>query len=192
MALLLRNEADPSQPNDNGDLALYIAVRNNYDILSGILLHKSQNSEKDANWTNQIGDPLINIAASNSNAQIVRSLLQHGADPNSMDMMENTPLNIAAEKGDIMTISVLLENDADIDHPNIMGTTPVMAAARNQHTEVANQLAAQGADTEVRDYSGIAANDFGDFNAQLIRLDEEVDAVFLYDASPANDDKGNQ
>ena len=192
MALLLRNGADPSQANDNGDIPLYLAVQNNLDIATGILLHKSQQAEEDANWTNAIGNPLINIASEEGNHQIIRTLLEYGASPNSVDMMENTPLNIAAEKGDLATIQLLIDNGANIDHSNIMGTTPIMAAARNGHQEVANQLAVLGANPEVRDYSGIAANDYGNFKAQIVRLDQEADAVFQYDTPTENDDKGNQ
>ena len=192
IALLVKNGADPSQPNDNGDIPLYLAVKNNYDMVSGVLLHKSQEANIDANWTNQIGEPLINIAATSGSTQIVRTLLDHGANPNGMDMMENTALNIAAEQGDINTINLLLSYNADIDHTNIMGTTAIMAAARNGHTTVAAALAENGANPEVRDYSGIAANDFGDFEAQLIRIDQETEAIYNYNEPPSNDDKGNQ
>ena len=192
LALLIRNGANPSQANCNGDLPLYLAVKNNFDVVSGILLHKSKQADEDANWMNQIGEPLINIAAAEGNTQIVRTLLEFGASPNSVDMMENTPLNIAAEKGDLTTMQLLVENGATVNHANIMGTTPIMAAARNGHNEVASQLALLGADPELRDYSGIAANDYGDFKAKLILLDEEADAVFMYDEPSSDDDKGNQ
>ena len=178
LAILIRNGADPSLANDDGDIPLYLAVKENQDVLAGILIHKSEQSEEDANWMNPIGETLINIAAANGSSTTVLSLLENGAAVNGVDMMENTPLHIAAEKGNNELVNLLLSRGADINAPNIMGTTPVMAAARNGHQQIAGMLAENGADTEVRDYSGIAAVDYGVFKSTLTIIDEEVDAVY--------------
>lgn len=163
VALLLRNNADPSTPNANEELPLYIAVQNNFDVIAGILLHKSAQPDKDANWKTKIGENLLNIAATNGNMRMVSILLEFGADPAGMDYLENTALHIAAENGHAQMAQLLLERGAPADQMNIMGTTPIMAAAQNKHTDLAELLAKNGADSNRRNYAGIAANDFGNY-----------------------------
>ena len=136
VALLVRNGGDPSQANDDGDIPLYIAVRNGYNVISGILLHKSEQSGADANWKTDMGETLLNIAIEKGYEQVARILLDFGADIEGMDYMENTGLNIATEQGNIALVKLLMKQGADFDHPNIMGTTPIMAAAQKGHTEL--------------------------------------------------------
>jgi ankyrin repeat protein len=172
VALLIRNGADPSIPNDNGDLPLYLATSNGQAVIAGILLHKSPQAVKDANWTTKIGQPLIVIATEQGFDQIVKTLLDFGADPNQFDHLENTPLNIAAEQGRYALSNLLVQSGADPNHANIMGTTPIAAAAKNGHNEVANLLAEQGANPNTRNYEGIAATDYGSY-----LNNRELDAV---------------
>lgn len=172
VALLIRNGADPSIPNDNGDLPIYIATAQGQPVIAGILLHKSPQARKDANWATKIGQPLIVIATEEGFSQIVKTLLEFGADPNQYDHLENSALNIAAGKGQYALVNLLMQFGADPNHANIMGTTPIAAAAKNGHNEVANLLAEQGANPHTQNYEGIAATDFGSYlNSQ------ELDAV---------------
>ncbi|MDX1939596.1 MAG: ankyrin repeat domain-containing protein [Saprospiraceae bacterium] len=161
VALLLRNGADASKPNANGELPLFIAVQHNFDAIAGMLLYKSKQAEKDANWKNKIGETLLNLAATQGNGRLVNILLEYGADPKGGDYLENTGLHIAAEKGNIEMARTLLEKGAPADQPNMLGTTPIMAAAQNKHNEIAKLLAEYGANPERRNFAGIAANDFG-------------------------------
>ena len=48
-----------------------------------------------------------------------------------------------------------------------MGTTPIMAAAQNGNDRLAKLLVEQGANPETRNFEGIAAADFGDFQYML-------------------------
>ncbi len=161
VALLLRNGANPSQTNANGDLPLFLAVRKGNDVMTGILLHKSKQADKDANWRTKIGEPLLTMAASQGNDQMVRILLEFGADPAAANFLENTALHIAAENGFAEMATLLLEKGAPVDKPNIMGTTPIMAAAQNKHDELANLLVENGANPDRRNFAGVAANDYG-------------------------------
>lgn len=172
VALLIRNGADPSIANDNGDLPLYIATINGQSAIAGILLHKSPQFTKDANWQTKIGQPLIVIATEQGFDQIVKTLIDFGADPNQYDYLENTALNIAAYQGQYNLANLLVHSGADPNHPNIMGTTPIAAAAQNGHNEIAKLLAEQGANPNTRNYEGIAATDYGSY-----LNDHEVDAA---------------
>lgn len=177
VALLLRNGAIASTANGNGDIPLFLAVSNGYDVVSGILLHKSKQAEKDANWTNQLGEPLLITATKGGRTQIAKILLDYGADPLAMDHLENTALHIAAEKGYADLVKIMLEKGAPADQPNIMGTTPIMAAAQNNHTDVAKLLADYGANPDRRNYQGIAANDYGSFQMKQLMQQQYEDLV---------------
>ncbi len=163
VALLIRNGADPSRANDNEETPLYLALRGQHTVMTGVLLYKSKRPGKDANWQTPVGEPLLNLAAAQGNEQMVRLLLDHGADPNQVDFMENSGLNVAVDKGFDAIALLLLERGANPDHPNIMGTTPIMAAAQNGNDKLARLLMEQGANPDQRNFAGIAANDFGDF-----------------------------
>lgn len=180
VAMLIRNGADPSQANDDGDIPLYIAVRNGYNVIAGILLYKSNKPDKDANWKTDMGETLLNIAIDKEYEQIARILLDFGADPNLEDFMENTSLNIASEKGQTEMVMLLLDQGADPNHANIMGGTPVTAAAQNGHLDLAQTLAAHGANPGRRNFEGFAAADFGISEASMtdpMLINEVLDAT---------------
>jgi|GEM_PF-946165 len=174
VALLLRYGANPSLPNETGETPLVHAVSKGYDVIAGILLHKSKQAQQDANWANQLGEPLLILAAKGGRTQIAKILLDYGADPMQMDHLENTALHIAAEKGYADLVKIMLEKGAPADQPNIMGTTPIMAAARNNNAEIAKILADHGANPDRRNYEGIAANDYGSFQMKQL-MEQQYD-----------------
>jgi ankyrin repeat protein len=184
VALLLRNGADPSIPSTKGELPLLTAVQNNYDVIAGILLHKSTQPTEDANWKTQIGETLLNIAAAQGNTRIVSILLEYGADPAAVDYLENTALHIAAENGYTDMARRLIEKGAPADQMNIMGTTPIMAAAQNQHEALAELFAEQGADAERRNFAGVAANDYGSY---AVRASIEAEYEELANSQPQSE-----
>lgn len=178
-AMLIKKGADPSIANKNGDIPLYQAVRINHAVLAGVLLHRSPSPVDDANWQTPVGETLLNMAVGYQNTALVRVLADAGADVNAVDYMENTPMHIAAERGMADAVTILLDHGAYADLPNIMGTTPIMAAAQNGHTEIAELLAETGANPGQRDYAGIAANDYGDYQMHFSDpyMQSEVDLL---------------
>lgn len=182
-AMLVKKGADASIANKNGNIPLYQAVRSNHAVLAGVLLHRSPQPDIDANWQTPVGETLLNMAVVHQNTTLVRVLAESGADVNEVDYLENTPLHMASERGMADAVDVLLVHGAMVDLPNIMGTTPIMAAAQGGHTEIATKLAEAGANPDVRDYSGIAANDYGNYQLYFSDpfLQQEVD--FLLEES---------
>ncbi|KAF6812598.1 ankyrin repeat protein PA3287-like protein 1 [Colletotrichum musicola] len=73
-----------------------------------------------ANMTNEKGDTLLMLAAYHGHADLVKLLIQHGADPNRVNDRGQSPLAGAVfkqEDGVIETATqVLLEGGADPDH----------------------------------------------------------------------------
>ena len=173
--MLVRYGADPSLANKDGIIPLYQAVKLDHAVLAGVLLHRSTQPDEDANWQTPIGETLTNMAVTQQNTAMLRVLVEKGANVNTVDYMENTPLHLAAERGMADAVDILLANGAFVDPINIMGVTPIMAAAQRGHDDLANHLAQAGANPNLRDYSGIAANDFGTYEYTDPYLQQEVD-----------------
>jgi ankyrin repeat protein len=53
------------------------------------------------------GDTLLHLAVSLGNADVVRLLMRHGADPNAMDSLGKTPIDLAREYDDDGLILVM-------------------------------------------------------------------------------------
>ncbi|KAL0939766.1 ankyrin-like protein [Colletotrichum truncatum] len=75
-----------------------------------------------ANMTNEKGDTLLMLAAYHGHAELVKLLIQHGADPNRLNDRGQSPLAGAVFKKEDDVIEtdfqVLLEGGADPDYGN--------------------------------------------------------------------------
>ena len=94
--------------------------------------------------------------------EIVRTLLEFGADPNAVDEFERTPMHIITENGtsSVTDITVMLECDANPNAKNILGRTPLHNAALSSNNfDVIRALKDGGADLSVRDYLGMTPHD---------------------------------
>ena len=87
---------------------------------------------------------------------IVRWLLNHGADVNAQGFNGYTPLHSAAGRGHLQAFQMLIEHNADIDIQNTLGMTPLHAAAgsyedHRNHIDIMQVLLDHGADPNARD-----------------------------------------
>lgn len=64
--------------------------------------------------------------------EIVRTLLEHGANPDSQDAQHNTALSLAITGGLESTVRILLDYHASMDMPNSLGQTPWSLAQQNE------------------------------------------------------------
>ncbi|KFG82308.1 ankyrin domain containing protein [Metarhizium anisopliae] len=71
-----------------------------------------------ANLTNEKGDTLLMLAAYYGHAELVRLLIQHGADPNRLNDKNQSPLAGAVFKKEDAVIEALLEGGADPEYGN--------------------------------------------------------------------------
>lgn len=100
------------------------------------------------------------------NEDMVKLLLEKGADANTVAKIENehteispTPLMNAAYKGNTNIINMLLENNADINYATDFGITALMMAANFNRFESAKILLENNADTSVTNGYGKTALD---------------------------------
>ena len=160
VGFLIKNGAIANQANDDGEIPLYLATKNGYEIAAGILIAKSPDPYSDANWTSLIGETLLNIATENGSMEIVNLLIRTGAEVNAADYLENTALCLAAAKGYDELIALLLQNEAEINHRNLKGETPLIIASEMKNTSTIRLLLDRGANPNMRNYRGYAAADY--------------------------------
>ena len=116
------------------------------------------------NWCLSFGECLINLFGridltlcrvvswyhpTKGNAvEIVRLLLEHGADPNiraSTTRHSSTPLHEASSRGLLDIAQLLLSYGANVDVKNTKGKTPFQLAASAGHGEMTTLLLEHGA-----------------------------------------------
>ena len=99
----------------------------------------------------------LHAAAEYGHTEIVKILLEHGANVNAVlleEVIHNTPLHKAAQYGHLEIMKLLLENGADIN-ANIEGYTPLFfAAMHGTSMEVIEYLLKCGANPNLTDDSG--------------------------------------
>ena len=89
---------------------------------------------------------LLHKAASLGESEIVKTLLDAGADPALLDKELRTPLYLAAEKGHVDVCQMFIKNDkVDINAASKSGKSPLYAAAERGHVQTVRFLLENGA-----------------------------------------------
>jgi cytohesin len=102
-------------------------------------------------------DAPLHIAARRGYDEMVRLLLESGADPNVTDERDKTPLHFAAQEGNIGALQVLLAGGARLNARDRAGNTPLHDASVTGHLDVVKELMSAGADVNVQDDRGRTA-----------------------------------
>ena len=82
------------------------------------------------------------------NSDMLRTILDCGADVNLIDSNGWTALHHSADKGDINMAQILLEAGADVNSYSNARRTPLHLAAASNHTDMVKLLIENGADKE--------------------------------------------
>jgi ankyrin repeat protein len=94
----------------------------------------------------QVGvDDLVRIVG-NGNIEVVKMLLEKGADAAAATEYGKTPLHEASKNGHLEIAMMLLEKGADAAAATEYGWTPLYEASENGHLEIAMMLLEKGAD----------------------------------------------
>ena len=90
---------------------------------------------------------------------VVKWLLNHGADPNPQGCRNRPPLIIAADYGHLEEVQILLEHNADIHIRNDSGMTPLHEAASGRpdrdQVDIMQVLLHHGAIIDAEDNEGM-------------------------------------
>ena len=146
--LLLTHGADVKAKNKRGRNALRFAVGGG-DVQSvRLLLEKAREQGQLEDVIGESG-PTVADAAEHRFHEIVKLLLQHGADPNRSTGSRGHPLNHALMAGSPDIARTLVTNGADLDGLSQPGDTPAVVLAAYTETDdssVAQLLKEHGAD----------------------------------------------
>jgi len=82
-----------------------------------------EREENDVNWRSFEGYTALMLASQKAHEEIVRLLLQHGADPSINNNYEESPLMFAARAESLACVQMLLEAGANIDQKSYDGMT---------------------------------------------------------------------
>jgi ankyrin repeat protein len=118
---------------------------------------------------------LLVAAMSDPSADIVKLLIEKGADLKAVDFLKTTPLRAATLGNDTETIRMLIEAGVDVNAADLPGISPLMMAAGwNGNTRAVQLLLAKGANAKAasRPVMGLpvrnGASEFGSLTALIM------------------------
>ena len=101
-----------------------------------------------------VTDTPLHVAAESGRCDIVRWLLDRGADVNAPEKNLRTPLHLAAEQGMLAVAHLLLERDAEVDARDDMERTPLHFASQQGHLGLVSLLLEHHADVFAPNHEG--------------------------------------
>lgn len=106
--------------------------------------------------TMTVGRSLLHIACSFGHIEIVKLLIEKGANFNAADDdNSDTPLHIACGHGYTEIVKLLIEEGVDLEVTNYdKGFTPLHVACRHRHTEIVKLLIEKATDLGITDDYG--------------------------------------
>lgn len=154
VAALLARGFDPNTLDDKGQVALFLALRDDSPKVAAVLLAHPQTRVDAANASNET--PLM-IAALRGVTAAVPRLLERGAQ---LDRPGWSPLHYAATGPEPKMVALLLDRGARVEALSPNRSTPLMMAARYGAHESVPLLLNRGADPRARNDAGLTAADF--------------------------------
>lgn len=151
---LLQSGFDPNTPNPQGQVGLFVAMRDDAaKVARALLAHPAIRVDA----TNAANETPLMMACLRGNIEAARQLLARGAAVNRSGW---SPLHYAASGPSLALLELLLERGADINALSPNRTTPLMMAAGYGSPAAAEWLLGKGADARARNDKGLSAADF--------------------------------
>ena len=109
-------------------------------------------------WLDDSSSPLL-WAACADRMNVVKELVNKGADTEVTDGIGRTPLHRASEKGHLNVVKFLVESKADIQAKDNVGKTPLFLASENGHLDVVQFLVENKAAINAKNNYGLTPLD---------------------------------
>ena len=122
---------------------LYDALDNKHTEVAKLLL--TNGSKVNSEVGLHVNTPL-HFAVRNGDIEIVKMLLDRGADVDAINLYNVTPLHIAVESKKVEIVELLLNHGACVNARNCNSSTPLLLAAKEDSEEIVKLLLKHGAD----------------------------------------------
>lgn len=134
-------------------------------LLCGIPIGFIFTGDIDVNWMSFEGQTALHLACEEGHLSCIQLLLEHGANMNLRDVLQQTPLFICMRDRNVAACRALIEAGADVNCQRFGGSTPLHLAATAGSSEMVQLLLASGAELNAKEEFGItpifAAAQFG-------------------------------
>ena len=144
--------ADVNHENDKGSTPLYWSVRYGFPELLEILIKEGK---ANIHQRRKLGlvSPIV-LASALGYADVLRILLDNGADVHTRITAGMTALHHAAVEGNEDIIRMLIDHGSDVDEADDAGNTALMHAVKGGHMGAIQALTACGAHMDCRNKMG--------------------------------------
>ena len=140
---LLNHGADANVPRDDGRTPLLSAATfMEFEAVQLLLDHNAHVNLRDNDGETPLSDTIYSNGHSEEGVvDMVRRLLEHGADPNAAARNSHaTPLHLASYRGWLEVARLLHKYGANVDEKDTKGKTPFQIASEKGYHEIAKLL----------------------------------------------------
>ena len=132
----------------------------------------------------------IQVPSEELRLNIVKNLIQNGAEIDARNKYKNTPLHYAANNGDLEIFQHFLDHGAQIEAKDDVERTPIVFAVYKNHFEIVKCLIEKGAQLDIKIKYGCTALHFAaeysslEIVKLLVENGANVDVTSVYNETP--------
>ena len=169
--------ANPNIPLGTGETPLMTCARTgNVEAVKSLLARGADANTKES----RRGQNALMWAVAQKHAEVVRALVQNGADVHASSQGGFTPLLFAARVGDEDSARVLLQAGANVNEGTPADGSALVVASASGHEALARSLLERGADPNAADGNGTTALHFAALQGLALVGGRRYEAVMSY------------
>ncbi|KAL4657666.1 B-cell lymphoma 3 protein [Arapaima gigas] len=150
--MLLEAGADPGALDRNGQTAAHLCCEHGLRTCLELIL-KHPAALACLKVRNYEGLTPLHLAVQRGDKELVRLLLDHGADIDAVDFKSGrSPLIHAVENNNMEMISILIQNGSNVNAQSYSGNTALHSACGRGQVEAVRMLLRNGADSSLKNY----------------------------------------